>query len=620
MSTGHRFDVSIGGRGYLVDYSGYRRRTMPALKEQRDTSTDVGENTLSAAGQWVRSQTDWSHGAGQRHYDLVDSDRARFDTSKNVDVFTNKGELSILKAIESKSSGANTNVYARLVNADKATFYFSDGSDMKYGDPSVSSPSFSSSAQGAAVSDWTSDGTSIYSAVGTATKKVAVSSTSAASTIGTFNADVIEYANGRLLAADGARVVELDSSGTVLSFDNTLSGTVVAIKGGPQAIYVAANANGQGILYAVSVSASDGSLDYPVPAATLPVGETFTGPFSIDTFGDLVVAGTSSGCRFGVVNEADNKAVTFGPVIDTGGAAYGTRIVGRYAYWGTSNGDTYKADLTYFTATLTPAYARWLAHDSDSYGNVQSVEVVNDMLVFSDSNGEVYGEDYSGDLSTAAELTAGIVSFGTVASKVARAVSGRFAKEEASSASGDFDYRLAGVDYASGSYNYRGLVAGVTGTTTITMTDQRNDSTAMVLTGTGVQTAYTATDPSSETFVVKITLARNTSDTTDGPTLERWSMDARPQPRRIEEIVVPLVMQGRVATSHGSGASIGYATKTEYDYLKSLATDATSVTYAEGSRSETVTVEDVEMTPVRYSDDGSWWEGTLTCRMLTVPT
>ena len=355
-----------------------------------------------------------------------------------------------------------------------------------------------------------------------------------------------------------------------------------------------------------------------MPAAVLPVGETFSGPFCLDIFGSMVIAGTSAGCRFGVISTQDNASITFGPVVDDGGAAYGTRIVGKYGYWGTSNGDTWKADLTVFNDVLQPAYARFLAHDSDTYGNVLSLEVVNGKLFFTDSNGELYGEDYSGDLSTSAELIVGQVTFGTAASKVARAVSGRFANEQAESGSGDIDYRVSGTDYRTSTLNYRGLTAGVTGTTTITLTDENNVSTAMVLTGTGVETAYSAADPASETFVVKLTLARS-STTTAGPVLERWSLHARPQPSRVEEIIAPLVIQGRVATSHGAGAPVGYDSQDEYLALRTLVTTAKSVTFQEGNRSESVTVEDLQMEPVRYSPDGSFWEGTLICRLLTVP-
>ena len=197
-------------------------------------------------------------------------------------------------------------------------------------------------------------------------------------------------------------------------------------------------------------------------------------------------------------------------------------------------------------------------------------------------------------------------------------MSGRFDKTTAGLAGAGIDYRTAGLDYADSGTNYRGLGPGTNGTTTLTLVDEENNSTAMVLTGTGAETAYTASDPASETFTVTVTLARGT-DTTVGPTLERWSIHARPQPNRLEEIIAPLVIQGRVTTSFGAGAPAGFDSQVEYLALRTLVTEAQAVTFEEGDRSETVTVEDIEMSPIRYSDDGSFWEGTLVCRLLTVP-
>ena len=609
------FDVAVDGRKYLVDTAGYRRRTIPAQREQRDTSTDVGEHTLSSAGQWIRSQTDWSYGSGQRHYDIADADRRRFDTSANVDVFT-EGQISLCKAIEQKATGSNSNLYARVVNG--TVFYFSDGTDLKYGDPDVNAGAYSPAAtpMGGTIQDWTSDGASVYATIGSAVKKATVSNTTTASTVGSFAGDVIEFANGRLLSADGARIVELNSSGTVLTFDKTLTGTCKVIKGGPTAIYAGYNDNGQGILYGISVSTTDGALSYPVPAAVLPVGETFTGPFSIDVFGEVMVVGTSAGVRFGVISGQDQFSVSLGPVIDDGGAAYGVRIVGRYAYWGTTNGNTWKADLVKFVDTLVPAYSKFLAFDSGSYGNVQSLEVFDSKLFFTDSSGELYGEDASGDLAATGEVTVGLVSFGTVAKKVLRATSGRFTAAQNTLAS-PTDYATV-TDYQD-PLDYRGVTQGVTGAVTITVTDDTNASVALAVAAAQAETAYTGAT-TAEVYEVKLTLTRDASDTTTGPILERWSLHARPQPQRIEEIIAPLILQGMVTTSGGAGAAAYYDTLDEYNALRTLVVSAAEVTYEEGTgRTDTVTVEDLELQPLRFSDDNSWWEGTCLVRMLTSP-
>ena len=50
--------VEIDGTQFLIDTRQYRRTTVPALREQRDTSKEPGENTLDTSGAWTRSQTD----------------------------------------------------------------------------------------------------------------------------------------------------------------------------------------------------------------------------------------------------------------------------------------------------------------------------------------------------------------------------------------------------------------------------------------------------------------------------------------------------------------------------------------------------------------------------------
>ena len=45
-----------------------------------------------------------------------------------------------------------------------------------------------------------------------------------------------------------------------------------------------------------------------------------------------------------------------------------------------------------------------------------------------------------------------------------------------------------------------------------------------------------------------------------------------------------------------------------------------SMIYKEGDRTDTVTIERLEMQSERLSDDGGWWEGTLLVRLLTVPS
>ena len=49
-------------RAYNIEVDQYRRTTIPTLREQRDTSDEPGEQSIDNQF-WLRSQTDWSHGA-----------------------------------------------------------------------------------------------------------------------------------------------------------------------------------------------------------------------------------------------------------------------------------------------------------------------------------------------------------------------------------------------------------------------------------------------------------------------------------------------------------------------------------------------------------------------------
>ena len=101
MASGDYLPVQLDGTAFLVDTREYSRTTVPALREQRDNSAEAGENALDTSGAWTRSQTDWSYGAGQTHFDLDDSDRRRFASSTGIDPWT-KGEITLLPITEEK--------------------------------------------------------------------------------------------------------------------------------------------------------------------------------------------------------------------------------------------------------------------------------------------------------------------------------------------------------------------------------------------------------------------------------------------------------------------------------------------------------------------------------------
>jgi len=90
-------------------------------------------------------------------------------------------------------------------------------------------------------------------------------------------------------------------------------------------------------------------------------------------------------------------------------------------------------------------------------------------------------------------------------------------------------------------------------------------------------------------------------------------------PDRIDEIIVPVILKREVITSRASGSPQRFASGDSFTVLRNLMESGAQLIYKEGTRTDTVTIERLEMSAERLSDDGSWWEGTLMVRLLTVP-
>lgn len=92
------WDVSLGLLGFnlrVSERTAYQRATEPVRKQQFDTSTSPGEQSLSSW--WTRSQDSWDRGAGIRWYDpgVSEDTQFRFHASEGVDVWT-PGQFSLL--------------------------------------------------------------------------------------------------------------------------------------------------------------------------------------------------------------------------------------------------------------------------------------------------------------------------------------------------------------------------------------------------------------------------------------------------------------------------------------------------------------------------------------------
>ena len=628
--------VELDGVSYLVDPRQYGRTTVPALREQRDTSGEAGENALDTSGAWTRSQTDWSYGAGQTHFDLADSDRRRFNTSVGVDVWT-KGEASLLPITE---TGANTPTFTtgdiiteRVTNAAGTEYlYVANGTSLYLSsNPAAASPTWTTITVGGTTTSITSDGTNVYLGFdGVIVAEQSVIGSSSTSAFGSLDPNLIKIVAGRVIAADDNAIYELDAAGakasSSLDYSLPLASSVwVDVDAGPGGIYAAANTEETGAIYHIGVSSTDGTLTTPTIAGELPRGEKIN---AILVYGPVLCIASTKGFRTALI-DTNSNGITIGPVIETGGEAYELEADGQFVWWGSGYGNTFRADLTRFTDTLVPAYASDLvsAESATAADLVKGVTRLNNggdpklfLGVVSGGAAVLQRESRTGEKVASGTLNMGEVSWSTVAPKLLRSVTVRQDRTQYTFNEPKIEYGQSSTTYNQTGYWYRGNPSSAfLGTLTFGATNDANVTDTLTLTS-GVPADFTFTTESSVSYEFVITMSRDGSDTTKGPIVGDWLTFAIATPSRVDEIILPIVLRRQVLTSRNSGAPATFDSGSIFSTLRQRMESGVTLTYKEGTRSENVTIDRISMSPDRLSDDGAWWEGTLTVRLLTVPS
>ncbi len=624
--------LTIGAteHSYNIEVDQYRRTTVPTLREQRDTSSEPGEQSVDSQF-WLRSQTDWSFGAGQTFFDIADANRGRFYSSSGVDVWT-QGQIFLLPMCESKNNALSLTtvimkVFRKLDGGTDYMYVASAGSlyyatNFSAADGSVTWNTMSAPASGSAstIKDITSDGTNVYISYGDARvpTKQTLGVTTAPDNNGSLNPDYLRVVGGRLFGIDGTNIYEDNGSGVKVSgsLDSTLlGGEWVAVCAGPVGFYAASNTAGTGAISFVSIGETDGLLNEPQQVAELPRGEEINEMIS---YGGILALATSKGLRIAAI-DAGSGSVTYGPVIDDAGEVFSLAADERFVWFGGTLGKTYRADLSRFTETLVPAWASDLLSvgDGNSLGNVTHIARSNSKTYFVDANNGVQGPMSTGQLVATGTMTVGDVKWNSQFDKILRTIEMRSAPSSIVAAQQTF--ADADVKWADADEFWVGQAATVGGSVTATVTNDDNYSVT-----TGTLTNKTPTDVAtlvpelSEAFKIQLNLTRD-STVTAGPKIESWKIQAFPAPTRVDEIIVPIILKTRVATSRGRGTAAAYDTKAEYDALRTAMTEKKVITYQEGSRSDTAVIDQIAMSAEKLSDDGDWWEGVCTLRLLTVP-
>ena len=630
--------VELNGETYAVDTMAYRRTTVPVSRQQRDNSREPGENTLDTTGAWVRSQTDWSYGAGQLYLDNEDSDRRRFYSSQGVDIWT-KGQITLLTDTEdaspSTAPGTEDLILERFVDANgqeyiylasDSTMFFSISGGTSWTEHSVTQP----------IGSMTSDGSSVYVArTGTQVPEKFTLGGTTDLTFGTLTPNLLKIVAGRIIGAEGNDIYELDAAGAKASssLDYSLplsTSTWVSITPASNGIYAAANTDNTGSLYYIGVNSADGTLNAPTVAASLPRNETIN---EIMAYGGLIGLATSAGFRLALISP-EASGVTLGPAIDTGGEAFSLEADGKFMWFGCDNAQVYRVDLSRFTETLVPAYAS----DMKMSGTVAAADKVVSLVRLNNDNdpklflavnkgsgaGVIYKEHYSGNKVATGELIAGEITWSTVVPKLLR--SGVIDLDRSQYERAKTAYRTTTGYTASTPYTLGAATTTPVGKIRLVATNgAQTSSTIPDATGTlstGEPDTFSFSDGinTAISYDLKIELERSSSPATASPICHDWQLTAVAVPRRIDEIILPIVFRRDVTTSRGSGKPrAALVVKEAFENLRALMESGTAVSYKEGKRTDNVTIERLEMTPERLSDDGGWWEGTLMVRLLTVP-
>lgn len=407
--------VAIAGHGYLIEPKLYQRSFVPVQRDARDDNIEPGEQTLSPAGLWRRSQSDWSLGAGQTWLDEEDSTRHRFRESLGIDVFTER-QATLLPVTEEKRTSANSNLRLlvagnRLYAVDGANLIFSNGTSSEQNATWVTGWTTATGLPGGNILDIACSGSLVF--------VLGSDNTIYSATIGTtafgvyYNPAVtvptrIWMALGRLFMSALNVLYEVNATpGEAVVFthpDPAFRWT--SLVGTPTGVYAAGNSGQNGEIRRTIVNAAGTGWDVPVVAAEFRNEQVQ----ALASAGQNLLIGTTLGFRYSALSD-QTAGLDFGPVVSAVGSVQGFMVdsvnAETFVWFTWSNiesgiSGTGRIRLARFAEPKVPAYA------SDIYsaagGTSIAVASINGRRYFAISADGFYGATQnfvaSGTLST----------------------------------------------------------------------------------------------------------------------------------------------------------------------------------------------------------------------------
>lgn len=346
----YQFDYALGGIPFLSatrDQWPYTEGMAEIRKQQFDSFAEPGEQSIY--GWWLRSQSNFTYGAGVLYQD-PDSDNQfnfRFADSLGVDTWTS-GQVSLLKQPVQKytlaSSFSRVRGFVDPTGADAA--WYAEGTGMVKVTESTrtlmttgtAGTPFDMASTGTRYFFLASDG--IFSGLNF-TNGVKMYSPPA----GTLTSGAIEFCKGRIVWSynnsiylGAIQTTGLPVGSPTATYTHTDPSWVwTSITDGPNAIYIAGRNSTQSAIYKISINFSGTGVAAEVfevaQTAVMPTGEYINSIYAY--VGTFVGIATNKGFRVGEIDA--NGDISYGPLLfqPTGGC---TGIVGfdRFMYVGST--------------------------------------------------------------------------------------------------------------------------------------------------------------------------------------------------------------------------------------------------------------------------------------------
>ena len=102
------------------------------------------------------------------------------------------------------------------------------------------------------------------------------------------------------------------------------------------------------------------------------------------------------------------------------------------------------------------------------------------------------------------------------------------------------------------------------------------------------------------------------------PVLKRWTVQALPTPKRLDEVILPVVLREHVTYGQGSGQDYYYDTLDTFEYLQGFVGSGSTLAYQEGEKTYRVYLDRLEEQPDSWTSNKRFFNGTLVLRLLVV--